>query len=208
MSTPPRRRIGRPVDPTIEEKVTGAAIQIYAEVGWSGFTFDAIAARAGVGKAAIYRRWSSKMEILSSAFAATQPDLVELPDTGSIRGDLLALALALLDRLDQPAGIAEIRLLLDTKLYTGDVAFPDIDPGRRRSRALVREGVNRAIERGELPHGTRPEMIVDAVRGTIIHNFLLLPSDKTDVWHARRDAYAEEVVDLVLAGVHARAAIS
>nr|MDT0665037.1 TetR/AcrR family transcriptional regulator [Micromonospora sp. DSM 115978] len=125
MSTPTSRRLGRPADPNIEEKVAEAAIQIYAEVGWAGFTFDAVAARAGVGKAAIYRRWSTKMEILSSAWAAAAPDFVEVPDTGSIRTDLVALAGALLDRLGRPVGIAEVRLLLDTKMFAADVTFPD-----------------------------------------------------------------------------------
>jgi hypothetical protein len=142
------------------------------------------------------------------AWAAAQPDLVEMPDTGSLRGDLVWLARALLHRLDQPTGIAEIRLLLDTKLFAADATFPDLDAARRQLRAAMRGGIERAIQRGELPPGTRPEMIFDAVRGTIIHNFLLMPSDRVDACRARRDAYAEEVVDLVLAGVRARAAVS
>ncbi|MBL7495076.1 TetR/AcrR family transcriptional regulator [Frankia sp. CNm7] len=195
------------MDPSIEEKVAEAAIQIYAEVGWAGFTFDAVAARAGVGKAAIYRRWSTKMEILSSAWKAAQPGFVEVPDTGSIRGDLVALAKALLERLDQPVGIAEVRLLLDTKMFGADATFPDLDATRRRSRTFMRAGIERAIQRGDLPPDARPEMIFDAVRGMIIHNFLLMPSERMDVWRARKDAYAEEVVDLVLAGVRARSAV-
>ena len=176
-----------------------AALEVYSAVGWAGFTFDAVAARAGVGKAAIYRRWPTKAEMLSAAWLSVNTDFVELPDTGSIRGDLVALAEALLRRLDGPAGMAEVRMLLDHKQFPQD--FPQLDRTRANSQRVMRDGVARAVVRGELPAGIRPETLFDAVRGTIIHNFLFVPDDKLDVWRARRTAFAAEVVDLVLAGV-------
>jgi AcrR family transcriptional regulator len=183
----------------VDTRVHRAALEVYSAVGWAGFTFDAVAARAGVGKAAIYRRWPTKADMLSAAWLAVNADFVELPDTGSIRGDLVALAEALLRRLDGPAGMAEVRMLLDHKQFPED--FPHLDRTRANSQQVMRDGVARAVERGELPAGIRPEMLFDAVRGTIIHNFLFVPDDKLEVWRARRAGFAAEVVDLVLAGV-------
>ena len=51
---------GRPADPDIEQRVLAAALTVYGEVGWAGFTLDRVARRAPVGKAALYRRWPSK----------------------------------------------------------------------------------------------------------------------------------------------------
>jgi DNA-binding transcriptional MerR regulator len=54
-----RARSGRPRDPDLESRVLAAALRVYAEAGWSGFSFDAVARRAGVGKAPLYLRWQS-----------------------------------------------------------------------------------------------------------------------------------------------------
>jgi AcrR family transcriptional regulator len=199
-----RRGRGRPVDPEIESRVTDAAVRIYAEVGWAGFTFDAIASRAGVGKAALYRRWPVKREILRAALRAANVGFVEVPDTGDIRGDLVTLAKTLLDRLDQPVGLAEIRLMLDAKVFPEDFD-EDLDYSRASSRGLAREGIDRAISRGELPRGTRPETVFDLVRGAIIHTFLMVPGNKQEAWLARRARLPEEIVDVVLAGLRAHA---
>ena len=201
-ATSPRRRRGRPADPGIEQRVAAAAIQVYAEAGWAGFTFDAIAARSGVGKAAIYRRWESKLDIFRAAWRAASVGWIEVPDTGALRGDLVFVARTLAERLDEPVGIAELRLLIDAKLFPEE--FGEMDPSRGASRAVARETVDRAVARGELPAGTRPEAVFDLVRGAVVHNFLMVPPGMADAWRARRAQLAEEVVDVVLAGLRAQ----
>jgi len=58
---------GRPADPGIERRVLAAALTVYGEVGWAGFTLDRVARRAPVGKAALYRRWPTKEDLLLAA---------------------------------------------------------------------------------------------------------------------------------------------
>jgi len=200
-ATGPRRGRGRPSDPDIEQRVVTAAIEVYAEAGWAGFTFDAIAARSGVGKAAIYRRWESKLDILQSAWRAASVGFVHVPDTGGLRSDLICVTRTLMERLDEPVGIAEVRILLDVKLFPEE--FADLDHSRAATRAVARETVDRAVARGELPAGTRPEYVFDLVRGAVVHNFLMVPPGMADAWRARRGQFAEDIVDLVLAGIRA-----
>jgi len=198
----PRRGRGRPADPDLEQRVFEAAIGVYAEAGWAGFTYDALAARSRAGKAAIYRRWESKRGLFREAWRAATVDWVEVPDTGELRGDLVAVARGVLERFDRPVGLAEIRLLADAKAFPDE--FGDLDPLRAVVRRDVREAIGRAVERGEVPAGTRPELVFDLVRGAAIHNYLLVPLDKEEAWRARRPALAEEIVDIVLAGLRAR----
>jgi AcrR family transcriptional regulator len=85
---------GRKRDISLDSALLDATLDVLAEVGAAGLTMDAVAARAGSGKAALYRRWSSKSELIIAAVARmkrNQVDLANLPDTGTLRGDLLAL---------------------------------------------------------------------------------------------------------------------
>ena len=83
---------GRPRDPRRREAILAAAIALVAEVGYDRMTVDALAARAGVSKPTIYRRWpGGKAEIIVDAIRAERADGAALPDTGSLRGDLIAL---------------------------------------------------------------------------------------------------------------------
>jgi AcrR family transcriptional regulator len=70
LGTPARSEVrgpGRPRDPNLESRVFAAVRTIYAEAGWSGFSFDAVARSAGVGKAPLYLRWKTKEDLLLSS---------------------------------------------------------------------------------------------------------------------------------------------
>src|SRR5205085_2339194 len=79
-----------------ESAILEATIALLGEVGFSGLTIDGIAARAGVGKATIYRHWSSKAEVAVEAFKAFIPPLDD-PDTGSFADDVRAVLLQIVD---------------------------------------------------------------------------------------------------------------
>ena len=90
----PAATVGRKRDHTLDARITEAALNILAEVGFDGMTMDMVAARAKAGKATVYRRWSSKAELVRDALIRMSRDSVELdrlPDTGTLRSDLLAL---------------------------------------------------------------------------------------------------------------------
>lgn len=88
-----RSRGGRPRDPGRDAALLDAALEVLAETGYERMTMDLVAARAGAGKATLYRRWASKSALVVDAVAQVggRPTLADLPDTGTLRGDLLAL---------------------------------------------------------------------------------------------------------------------
>src|SRR3954464_8140062 len=81
---------GRPRDPRADRAIVAATLELIAAVGVSDFRMEDVAARAGVGKAAIYRRYASKDELVTAAVAALVSE-IDVPDTGSARGGLLPL---------------------------------------------------------------------------------------------------------------------
>ena len=85
----PRARAGRPRDPRLDEAVVAATLQLLAEEGYAQLTVERIAARAGVGKASLYRRWPDKVSIVLEAVSRS-PERPSAPDTGSLRGDARA----------------------------------------------------------------------------------------------------------------------
>ncbi|MGY1688658.1 TetR/AcrR family transcriptional regulator [Geodermatophilus sp. SYSU D01105] len=98
------RRGGRRLDPARDEAIAAAVLEVLGREGWSGLTMDAVAMAAGVGKATIYRRWSSKADLLLGVMDVAGGDRVTAPDTGDLREDLVALLTAAVARLSGPAG--------------------------------------------------------------------------------------------------------
>jgi hypothetical protein len=85
---------GRRRNHTRDPEILQAALEVLAETGYDGMTIDMVAARAKAGKATLYRRWPSKAELVIDAVACTKPgdiDHAHLPDTGTLRGDLIAM---------------------------------------------------------------------------------------------------------------------
>ena len=87
------RRAGRKRDHSRDAVILEAALDVLADAGYDGTTIDLVAARAGAARATVYRRWATKVELVAAALARLAPDevdLQQLPDTGTLRGDLLA----------------------------------------------------------------------------------------------------------------------
>lgn len=92
MSTLTAAQAGRPRDPAVEEAILRATRDLLVERGVAGTTVEAVARAAGSGKAAVYRRWPSKTALVIAATRDLLPD-APVPDTGSLRDDLLECAL-------------------------------------------------------------------------------------------------------------------
>src|SRR6201986_4043216 len=107
---------GRPRAPGLEERVVDAAIAAYALGGGAGFTFDGIARSAGVGKSALYRRWPSRDALLRETLEARWY-AVQTIDSGTLRGDLLALARMTFDSLVGPHGEVGLHLREDSRQF-------------------------------------------------------------------------------------------
>jgi AcrR family transcriptional regulator len=173
VGTAQARLRGRPRSEKAHKAILEAAAELLLARGLSAVSMDAVAERAGVSKATIYRWWPSKetlaLDALYTEWAAFQPDP---RDTGSLRGDLLAL-LRPWARAVRSRPYARVIAALLTEVHT-DPAFAAeyhkrlVEPRRDQARALFR----RAIERGEIPAGTDLEVAVDLVYGPLWHRLL------------------------------------
>lgn len=169
-TTAPRR--GRPRDDRLDAAIVAAAVAEVGAKGWGGATIEGIAARAGVGRASIYRRWGSKYELFQyAAVSITQPS--DGVDTGSFVDDLFAALLPIADMLTQP----ELAALLPSLLAeaTNDEAVRSTVrtfAGRCRQQAI--DAVERARDRGDVPTSTDADALVDMLAGGLVYRRLLL----------------------------------
>ncbi|MGW6658930.1 TetR/AcrR family transcriptional regulator [Rhodococcus sp. NPDC055024] len=190
---------GRPSDPEIEARLLSATLELYGDLGWARLNLDLIARHAKVGKAALYRRWQTKEQIMTAALRSSKMSVADF-DTGTLRGDLVAIGQVTVERLLGEHGSARMRAMIDAKIFP-ELFEGDIAEFRNESIVGGRETIFRAIERGEISKGTSPALILDAVAGTIEHRFLMTPMSKIKEFESSADKYIESVVDLVLGGL-------
>ncbi|MHA6622583.1 TetR/AcrR family transcriptional regulator [Pseudonocardia sp. DLS-67] len=194
-------RRGRRRDPTIDTRVANSVIEIYAEFGWAGLTFDEVARRAKVGKAALYLRWASKEDLLLDSMASVH--VRRMPhDRHDLRTDLAAIGHSLLAFYSSPRGLAYLRMYVEARYVPGledRWRKQHTTPIFRRARSLIHE----AIARGELPEGTSPTIVLDALIGAITNHVLATPPELFSQMQANGPAYVESLIDFVLAGARA-----
>ncbi len=145
-------RPGRKRDASRDPAILDAAVEVLAEVGYDGMTIDMVAARAKAGKATVYRRWASKSELVIDAVACLKNadlDMASLPDTGTLRGDLVAMIRphSIEDakrKLQVMGGL--VSMLSRHPELAAAVQAAIVDPRARAVRFLL----ERAIARGEI----------------------------------------------------------
>jgi len=178
---------GRPRDPRRRQAILAAAMALVAEVGYDRMTVEALAARAGVSKPTIYRRWpGGKGEIVVEAIRTKRARGDALPDTGSLRGDLLAYLRAASEGFDPHlAGGLLSQLRSSAELMT---LFRDEVVASERGRYEVL--LTRARARGELAGHITP-LFAD-IAGSLIFTRSLISGEPLD------DEFFTELVDRVL----------
>jgi AcrR family transcriptional regulator len=154
---PVRRGRGRPRDPGTDERITAAAAELLLERGFDRTTVDDVAARAGVGKATVYRRWPSKEDLAVAAMETLYVTEMPEPDTGSIRGDLTESYSSVLAFVNTPAGEAFLRTTIAESVRDDRIAALHRSATEHREK-MSRLTFERAIERGEV----RPDVDVDS----------------------------------------------
>jgi AcrR family transcriptional regulator len=174
-AAPARRRRGAALDAALLE----AAWDELSAVGYPRFTLDGVAARAGTSRPVLARRWSSRAELVIAAIRHHAPPAVQ-PDTGSLRGDVLALLRQMSAAAGEFAGV----LTFVFAEYYNATGHP---PAEIRQRAIASEGsmmtaiIERAVERGEIDPGRLTPRIVslpvDLVRHDVILNQAPVPDD-------------------------------
>lgn len=177
----------------VRRAVLEATVATLADDGYERLGIDSVAARAGVHKTTVYRRWPTKAELVADATRERAQQLVPVPDTGSLAGDLRALAGAIAANIGSDVGRRMARTLIAAALVSDDVA--EVHAGFWSERfGLTTVIVDRAIARGELPAGTDGRLVIESLIGPLYVRLLLTgePVDR---------AYAERVAAFVTAAL-------
>ena len=135
--------------------VLSATLEVLVETGYDAMSVDAVAARAGVHKTTVYRRWPTKAALVAAAAADRSEQLVPVPDTGSLVGDLTALGRSIADNLSSELGSALARTIIAAAAASAEVAEVNREFWAVRL-ALTETIVDRAVERGEVSADVRP----------------------------------------------------
>lgn len=201
------KNVGRPRDLSRDAVILEATLDVLGEVGYDQLTIDAVATKAKASKATIYRRWAGKAALVVEAFQTINPHhapgadpVCHWPDTGSLRGDLLAGARNFMERLDSAEGKLMVAVMTaqarDPELAAA-MRAATCDDKRRSCRMLA----DRAIARGELTSAAGADTFVE-VLPAIMFNRLLISGEPFD------EAFLIHVVDdiaLPLLGHHGAA---
>jgi AcrR family transcriptional regulator len=192
---PPHRR-GRPRSEEADRAILAAATELLASRGLAGMSIEEVAARAGVGKATIYRRWTTRGALALDAFLAEFSSQLPMPDTGTLRGDLTRAL---------NAWVRAVTTTRAGRMLAGLLAEAQRDPAlgaawRERVMEPLRDQhriiVRRAAERGEVPPRTDPDVVLDLLFGAAYHRLL----------HRQRPLsprFVRSVVSLIMDGVAA-----
>jgi AcrR family transcriptional regulator len=157
-----RRAAGAAVlQSSVTTSITRALFRELAKSGYSALSIEAVAKRAGVGKAAIYRRWPSKLEMVSSLLTEVGVELAEMPDTGSLRGDVSAFLERTQAILRRPLVTRILPDLHAEMRRTPELASAVRSQVQRERRARGQTMLRRAMDRGELSPDMDVELALD-----------------------------------------------
>jgi AcrR family transcriptional regulator len=183
------RRPGRPRSTACDEAILRAALDEYAQRGYEGLSVDAVAARAGVSKATIYRRYQCKTDLVLAAATAVVHEDWEPPSGAGLRDALRALLEHLRGVFSTTAGRAARMVVADS------VAHPDLAEAFHglvaRRRTVTRRLIQQGVASGELTALVDPEVLTDMLAGPVFYR-LFISGDPVD------DTFLDSVVDTAL----------
>ena len=165
------RKLPRRRGETLNAAIFQATLDELAEVGYAKLTMERIAERARASKASLYRRWPSKIELAMQAVYYAMPDLRSPRDTGSLRGDLLAMLHRIAELLAGPAGEA-LRGVLSDVVHDQDHTVRLRQNSQGIGRKAMREVLRRAVERGEIRGDAITPQRLEVPQAMLRHHFL------------------------------------
>jgi len=191
-ATTTTRPLGRPRDERADRAILTATLELMGEQGVRDLRMDDVADRARVGKATIYRRYRSKDELVTAAVAALVSE-IEVPDTGSTRGDLLALMRSAVDVYSGSVEGAAMPSLVDAMSRDAGLARAVREGFLAGRRAALGAVLERGVERGDLRADLNLELALDVLGGPLFYRLLITggPIDRR---------VADGVVELILRG--------
>jgi AcrR family transcriptional regulator len=182
VTTATTRISGRPRSTEADRAILRAAVELCAEEGFDGMTVEAVAVRAGVGKATVYRRYPNRVALIVASAHEVCSDLAPEPDTGSVREDLRMIANGIARALGDP----RTRAML-AELSAAAARSPELRVAQQSfvasRRAIAAEAIRRGIARKELRADTDIDLLTDLVASPLLHRAvsLGLPVDRAYV---------------------------
>ncbi|MBA2950737.1 TetR/AcrR family transcriptional regulator [Streptomyces himalayensis] len=178
--------------PVLERAILEAALDQLGTVGWNGLTMEGVAAAAQTGKAAVYRRWPSKEDLVADALQAGLSTLDAPPDRGSVREDLLELCREVREAMYSPPGFALRSIIHEcdgaaAERFHGVILEGVVEP----TVGLIKEVVRRGVERGEVRSGAVDDYVCDVIPAMMMYRSKMCGSE----W-GERDI--EEMIDRVM----------
>ena len=192
------RKAGRPRSTTAHKAILNATLELFADEGFDAMSIEAIAARAGVGKTTIYRRWDSKEDLMLDAARSLQAEF-PFVDTGNLRDDLIHLL--------KPVWDVSGRNSLIEKLYVRIIGESRANPDLFRLFYEHRLGprlqhfqhaIEQAQARGEIRKDLEPFLVLDLFMGPLVSR-LLLTGPLASAPHS--GDFPEQMIDVVLQGI-------
>lgn len=196
MSTVDHRTLPRRRGDALNTAIYEATIAELAESGFATLTMERVAERARASKASIYRRWSSRGELVMEAVYHSIPDSVSAVDTGNLRDDLLAMLKRVAEQLSGPLGEA-FKAVLSDMLKSPDRADELRSHARGNGVQMMREIGLRAADRGEIEPAVLTPRRLEAGQAVVRYHFLFVSAPLTD------QVIAEIVDDVILPLFHA-----
>jgi len=183
---PGRRRRGD----VLQRAILAATLEQLQSVGYQKLTMEGVAAAAGTGKAALYRRWPGKPDLVSDALRDALPDPRELPLTDDVRADILSLLRCLRATADISQG-AVFQLAKNEEGMESRFASMVDDRVLEPVRQLTLEVLRRGVARGELRPGAAGGHVADVGQAMLMHHAMTKGPDIPE-------EYLESVVDDVI----------
>ncbi|KUI20432.1 TetR family transcriptional regulator [Mycobacterium lehmannii] len=184
---------GRPRDPRIDAAILRATADLLAEIGYSNLTIAAVAERAGTTKTALYRRWSSKAELVHEAAFPAAPTAIATPP-GDIAADIRAMLTATRDVFASPVVRAALPGLIADMVADDELNVRVMDRFTGVF-AAVRDRVADAVRRGEVYPDVDPDRLVEVIGGATLLGMLLRPGEPLG------DDWVEQTTAIVVHGV-------
>ena len=191
MSKTNKKTSGRPRSVKSERAILKATLELLGDVGFDRMSIEAVANRAGVGKTTIYRRYSSKAELVADAIESIRQDVV-IPNTGNLRQDLDELIENTAQITLTPLGRQTVATIISSA--TSNSQFAQIyqtkylQP-RRKAFAVV---IERAKTRNEIKDELDPDLVFDTMSGIMLYALIFPP--ETESW----TEYVRRALDLLL----------
>ncbi len=182
------KKQGRPRSTQSHRAILQAALALLAEVGFDGMSIEAIAARAGVGKTTIYRRYSSKEELLADAIESVREE-INIPNTGTLGGDIDVLIESSAQITLSPLGRKTVAMIISSASSSPQFAqiyWKKYLQPRRQAFEIVLE---RAKERNEVEESLEAGLVFDAMSGIMLYALIFPPANESWKDYVRHTLY-------------------